>query len=76
MEFDQPDATDRPTNQKTENKERSAQNVSNLKWYIYNIFTFTGFIIILWLIKMVNVCLESWADDNENSNNLLKSKVK
>lgn len=40
------------------------------------IFTFTGFIIILWLIKMVNVCLESWADDNENSNNLLKSKVK
>lgn len=31
MEFDQPDATDRPTNQKTEKKERSAQNVSNLK---------------------------------------------
>lgn len=40
------------------------------------IFTFKGFIIILWLIKMANVCLESWADDNENSNNLLKSKVK
>lgn len=31
MEFEQPDATDRPTNQKTENQQRSAENVSTLK---------------------------------------------
>lgn len=43
---------------------------------LLNIFIFIGFIIILWLIKMVNVCLEFWVDDNENLNNLFKFKVK
>lgn len=37
MEFEQPDATDRPTNKK---KQRSAENVSTLKWYIYIGFNF------------------------------------
>lgn len=37
MEFEQPDATDRSTNKK---KQRSAENVSTLKWYIYIYFYF------------------------------------
>lgn len=67
MEFEQPDATDRPTNKK---KQRSAENVSTLKWYIYIYFLFSQ-ALVLWLIKLVNAYWEPLVDDYEKSNNLL-----